>query len=96
MHDRIDEWVAVGAHRVRRQAAAVGRQGRPRPERARRRGGEEGAGAAAEEHKGLVERMQKALGDRASAVRVTHRLTDSPACLVSDEHGDEHEPRAAC
>ena len=31
--------------------------------------------------------MQKALGDRASAVRVTHRLTDSPACLVSDEHG---------
>ena len=31
--------------------------------------------------------MQKALGERASAVRVTHRLTDSPACLVSDEHG---------
>ena len=31
--------------------------------------------------------MQKALSDRASAVRVTHRLTDSPACLVSDEHG---------
>ena len=27
------------------------------------------------------------LEDRASAVRVTHRLTDSPACLVSDEHG---------
>ena len=25
--------------------------------------------------------------DRASAVRVTSRLTDSPACLVSDEHG---------
>ena len=31
--------------------------------------------------------MQEALKDRASAVRVTHRLTDSPACLVSDEHG---------
>jgi molecular chaperone HtpG len=31
--------------------------------------------------------MQKALGDRASGVRVTHRLTDSPACLVSDEFG---------
>jgi molecular chaperone HtpG len=27
------------------------------------------------------------LKDRASGVRVTHRLTDSPACLVSDEHG---------
>ena len=27
------------------------------------------------------------LKDRASAVRVTSRLTDSPSCLVSDEHG---------
>ena len=27
------------------------------------------------------------LKERASSVRVTHRLTDSPACLVSDEHG---------
>jgi molecular chaperone HtpG len=31
--------------------------------------------------------MQAALKDRASAVRATGRLTDSPACLVSDEHG---------
>ena len=30
--------------------------------------------------------MQKALGDRASAVHDACRLTDSPACLVSDEH----------
>ena len=27
------------------------------------------------------------LAERASAVRLTHRLTDSPACLVSDGHG---------
>ena len=31
--------------------------------------------------------MQDVLKERASGVRVTHRLTDSPACLVSDEHG---------
>jgi molecular chaperone HtpG len=37
-------------------------------------------------HKDLVERMQKALGERVKAVRVTHRLTTSPACLVVDEH----------
>ena len=42
---------------------------------------------ASDAHKGLVERMQRALSDRASSVRVTNRLTDSPACLVSDEHG---------
>ena len=34
----------------------------------------------------LAERMQKALGSKAQQVRVTSRLTDSPACLVSD-HG---------
>ena len=37
-------------------------------------------------YKDLLDRIQKALGERASAVRVTHRLTDSPACLVTDEH----------
>jgi len=37
-------------------------------------------------HKDLVERMQKTLGERVKAVRVTHRLTTSPACLVVDEH----------
>lgn len=32
----------------------------------------------------LTERMQKALGAQTSLVRATSRLTDSPACLVSD------------
>lgn len=33
----------------------------------------------------LVERVQSALGERVKAVRITHRLTDSPACLVTGE-----------
>lgn len=33
----------------------------------------------------LLERLKAALGDRVSDVRVSHRLTDSPACLVVDE-----------
>lgn len=37
---------------------------------------------AAEEHKDLLERIKKALDDRVQEVRVTNRLTDSPACLV--------------
>ena len=37
---------------------------------------------AAEEHKSLVERIQNALKDQVQEVRVTKRLTDSPACLV--------------
>ena len=48
---------------------------------------EKQARAAAETSaKDLVERIQKSLGDKLKEVRVTHRLTDSPACLVSDEH----------
>ncbi|WP_375193770.1 molecular chaperone HtpG [Marinobacter sp.] len=37
---------------------------------------------AAAEHKDLLERIKKALDDRVQEVRVTNRLTDSPACLV--------------
>ena len=56
----------------------------------------EGSGSGAErpadaappaEYKDLLTRIQDVLGDRASAVRLTERLTDSPACLVSDKHG---------
>lgn len=38
---------------------------------------------------GLTERMSKVLADDVTAVRITHRLTDSPACLVvaNDEMG---------
>jgi molecular chaperone HtpG len=38
------------------------------------------------QYKDLVEKMKAALGDKAKDVRVTFRLTDSPACLVADEH----------
>jgi molecular chaperone HtpG len=87
LHDRIDEWVVSSLTEF---------DGKPLQSIAKggldlSALGDEAAKKAeeqqADEHRGLVERMQKALGDRASAVRVTHRLTDSPACLVSDEHG---------
>ena len=45
------------------------------------------AAASTEDNSRLVGRIQEALKDRASAVRTTERLTDSPACLVADEHG---------
>ncbi|MET0536102.1 MAG: molecular chaperone HtpG [Steroidobacter sp.] len=38
------------------------------------------------EHEALVERVKKALTDRVSDVRVTARLTDSPACLVLGDY----------
>ncbi|MFT5675129.1 MAG: molecular chaperone HtpG [Paraglaciecola sp.] len=36
---------------------------------------------------GLLERMKTVLGDKVVDVKFTHRLTDSPACIVADEQG---------
>ena len=40
----------------------------------------------ASDHKELTEKIKTSLAERVKEVRVTHRLTDSPACLVADEH----------
>ena len=87
LHERIDEWVASSLHEfdgkpLQSAAAkdldlsAIGGEA-PAPEDAPSSG----------EHAPLLERMQTALADRASAVRVTTRLTESPACLVSSRDG---------
>lgn len=39
-----------------------------------------------DEAKDLIEKISKTLGDKVKEVRVTHRLTDSPACLVAGEN----------
>ncbi len=39
-----------------------------------------------ETDKKLVKKLSKALGKRVKAVRTTRRLTESPACLVAEEH----------
>jgi len=38
------------------------------------------------EVEGLAERIKTVLGDKVKEVRFTHRLTDSPACVVADEN----------
>ena len=47
--------------------------------------GEETDKEAGGEHEELLKRAQTALGERVQAVRFTHSLTTSPACLVADE-----------
>jgi molecular chaperone HtpG len=87
MYDRVDEWVV---------STLTEFDGKPLQSVARgnldlgKLGGEAAAGdqeTRQGEYKDLLEHMQSVLKERASGVRVTHRLTDSPACLVSDEHG---------
>jgi molecular chaperone HtpG len=40
----------------------------------------------ADEYKDLTEKMKNVLGEEVKDVRVTFRLTESPACLVADAH----------
>ena len=40
----------------------------------------------AEQYKSLVERVKKTLDAEVDEVRITHRLTESPACLVAGEY----------
>ena len=41
----------------------------------------------ATEYKDLTDKIKGVLTEAVSEVRITHRLTDSPACLVSDQYG---------
>ncbi len=42
---------------------------------------------AEKEVEGVLERVKTALGEKVEDVKFTHRLTDSPACIVADENG---------
>ena len=47
-------------------------------------GEEEGEPDNAAELKPLLDRISESLNERVKSVRVSHRLTESPACLVAD------------
>jgi molecular chaperone HtpG len=87
LHDRPrGRMDAVLPDRVRRQGTGVGGQGRPGPGRLEDEAEKKEHEETESSYKELVERMKGALGDKAKDVRVTFRLTDSPACLVADEN----------
>ena len=85
LSDRIDEWLV---------ANMLDFEDKPLVSVAR---GELDLGGVAEEEKkkaeeaasanaGLIAKLKEALGERVKDVRVTSRLTESPSCLVADEH----------
>jgi molecular chaperone HtpG len=87
MFDRVDEWLlSTLTDFDGKPLQSVARGGLDLAKLGSDAAQPEDSGTDAQQH-GLVERMQQVLKERASAVRITHRLTDSPACLVSDEHG---------
>ena len=87
MYDRVDEWVVSMLTEFDGKPLKSVAKGGLDLGKLESEAEKEAEKKDADEYKPLTDRIQAALKDRASEVRVTHRLTDSPACLVSDEHG---------
>lgn len=87
LSDRVDEWVAAELREFDSKTLQSVAKGEldlgdidSEEEKAKQKDVEEGA-------QSLIERLKAALEGRVKAVAVTHRLTDSPACVVTDENG---------
>ncbi len=95
LHDRVDEWVVSSLTEFDGKPLQSVAKGDLDLEQAGRRGRQKRAGDAGRTStRRCSSGSRRRSKDRASAVRVTQRLTDSPACLVSDEHGMSTQPRA--
>ena len=85
MTESIDEWVVDALREFDGKqlvSAAKGALDLPESEEDKKKKEE-----AEKELAPVLERVQKALDEHVSTVRVTDRLTDSPACLVTEEGG---------
>ncbi len=86
MHERVDEWLMAhlnefeGKRFVSVAKGALDLGGIESEDEKRTQAEVE------ERYKALLERLEGTLGDKVEDVRVSQRLTDSPACLVVDEH----------
>ena len=89
LHDRIDEWLVshltefdgkklVSIAKGELDLSAIGSEEEKDAEKKAEEEAAKTAGPA-------VDKIKKALGDRVKDVRITNRLTESPACLVSDQ-----------
>jgi len=84
--DRVDEWMVSNLTEFKGkklQSIAKGDLDLGKLEEA---GEKEAKKKVEEKAKTLIEKIKASLGDKVKDVKVTHRLTDSPSCLVVGEH----------
>ena len=86
LHDRVDEWLV--SHLTEFEGRKLVSVAKGDLDLGKLQDSEEQQAAkqAEDENKDLVARIQEVLDDVVSEVRVSHRLTDSPSCLVQGEH----------
>jgi len=86
MHDRIDEWLMGHLHEFDGKQFQDISRGELDLGKLEDEEDKEQQEKSEKEFADLVTRIKEILGDKVKEVRVTHRLTDSAACLAIDEH----------
>ena len=86
LYERVDEWVVAHLPELEGKPLVSAAKGEldlgKLEDETEKKAQEEKAG----EFKELIARLKETLGDRVKDVRLSHRLTESPSCLVADEH----------
>jgi molecular chaperone HtpG len=86
MYDRVDEWLVTHLTEFqgkKLQSVAKGELDLSPVETSDEKQEQQ---KVEKEAKDVVKRIKAALGDKVKDVRVSHRLTSSPACIVLNEH----------
>ena len=86
MCERVDEWVTQHLSEFEGKTLQSVAKGRLELGKLEDEAEKKAQVTAEDDAKPLIERIKKSLGETVKDVRVTLRLTDSPACLVADEH----------
>lgn len=86
LHDRVDEWLVSHLTEFDGKPLVSVAKGELDLGGLQDKQEAEAAKQAEGEHKALLERIAAALEDDVKEVRVSHRLTDSPSCLVLESH----------
>lgn len=85
--EQIDEWVTMHFHEFEGKELQSVTKGELNLGSLEDEEDKKATEQAADKLKPLLEKIKEVLGDKVKEVRVTHRLTNSPACLVADSHG---------
>ena len=86
MYDRVDEWMMSFMEEYEGKPFVSVAKGALDLGELEDQQEKEKAEKAEQDYKSLLERIQKVLEGKVKEVNVSHRLTDSPSCLVVSEH----------
>ncbi|MBI1422849.1 MAG: molecular chaperone HtpG [Gammaproteobacteria bacterium] len=86
MSDRVDEWMMSFLNEYDGKSFVSVAKGEIDLGKLEDKEEQKKAEAASKDYKDLLKQMKEVLGDKVKEVRVSHRLTDSPSCLVVETH----------